>query len=412
VPAHNFISSFKGALTQLLKPSDTPHKMNEEDLSYATSASSAILYQSPKGGQKLLWAIMAFIVNQPLVRLDDKRFSSDLDASESRQEQLIVKSARLLAESEGKIFSKDQLPAGISPKIVEIETALYTKREEELNNKKQIIEEQIVQKQQELSASKSKARRLGRSYKILNKELELTEPLVAKGAASEVEVLRLKRKVNDVKGEMSTAQFAIPRLEASIKEFKLKLESIDSAFRSEAQADFNKVQANLNPLQKSTQAIADQVDRTLVRSPVAGTIKQLFVKTLGGVIQPGNDIVVIVPTEDKLHVEARVSPADIAFLHPEQKAMVKLTAYDFSIHGGLEGKVINISPDTITDRKGNSFYVVQVETEKAYLGNKDNPLPIIAGMTVTVDILTGKKTILDYILKPILKTKQLALRER
>ena len=129
-------------------------------------------------------------------------------------------------------------------------------------------------------------------------------------------------------------------------------------------------------------------------------------------IQPGRDLVAIVPTEDKLRVEARVSPADIAFLHPQQKAVVKFTAYDFSVHGGLTGEVINISPDTITDEEGNSFYVVQIETEQSFLGSEVNPKPIIAGMTVSVDILTGQKTVLDYILKPILKTKQLALRER
>ncbi len=129
-------------------------------------------------------------------------------------------------------------------------------------------------------------------------------------------------------------------------------------------------------------------------------------------IQPGRDLVAIVPTEDNLRVEARVSPADIAFLHPNQKAIVKFTAYDFSVHGGLDGEVVNISPDTITDEEGNSFYMVQIETEQSFLGSQASPLPIIAGMTVTVDILTGEKTILDYILKPILKTKQLALRER
>ena len=135
-------------------------------------------------------------------------------------------------------------------------------------------------------------------------------------------------------------------------------------------------------------------------------------KTVGGVIQPGVDIVEIVPAEDRLQVEAQVRPADIAFLHPGQKAMVKFTAYDFSVHGGLEGKVVNISPDTIMDDEGRSFYRVRVETVRAYLGEETKPLPIIPGMTVSVDILTGKKTILEYLLKPIIKTKQLAMRER
>ncbi len=165
-------------------------------------------------------------------------------------------------------------------------------------------------------------------------------------------------------------------------------------------------------MQETTQAIIDQVDRRVVKSPVTGTIKQMFVKTLGGVVQPGMDLLEIVPSEDSLLIETKIRPADIAFMHPGQKAMVKFTAYDFSIHGGLQGEVVNISPDTILDEEGESFYLVQIETQESFLGAETGSLPIIPGMTVNVDVLTGKKTVLDYILKPILKTKQLALRER
>ncbi|MFT7388722.1 MAG: adhesin transport system membrane fusion protein [Candidatus Endobugula sp.] len=438
-------------------------KIDDDDLAYTSSASAAILHQTPRGGQQLLWAIIIFIIailvwsslanvdeftrgegqvipsqyvqivqnleggiieemfvregqtverGQPLLRLDDKRFSSSLRETEVNQSQLLSRSLRLKAEAEGGSFPEAELKALVPEKIVAAEKSLYFARAQEISSSNKVIIQQVAQKRQELSELRAKYQRLRRSYQLSKDELDLTSPLVAQGAVSQVEIIRLRRDLNDVQGEMNAAQLAIPRIESSLNESEQKLTAAESAFRSRSQAEYNEVRSELSRLNESSQAIADQVDRTLVVSPVTGTIKQLFVKTLGGVIQPGRDLVAIVPTEDKLRVEARVSPADIAFMHPQQKAVVKFTAYDFSVHGGLDGKVINISPDTITDEEGNSFYVVQIETEQSFLGTEGNPKPIIAGMTVSVDILTGQKTVLDYILKPILKTKQLALRER
>ena len=437
--------------------------IEDEDISYASSAAAAVLHQTPKGGQQLLWAIGVFIAamllwaafanideftrgegqvipsqyvqmiqnleggivaevfvregetvkrGQPLIRLDDKRFSSSLRETEVNQSQLAAKAARLKAEAEGEAFPEEKLLLTVPADVVVFEKALYQARDQELRSSNQVIAQQVAQKRQELSEWKAKVGQLGRSYRLLKSELDLTTPLVAQGAVSEVEVLRLRRQVNDVRGEMDSAKLTIPRIESALNEAENKLSAAQSAFRSQAQSEYNEVQAELSRTRESSQAIVDQVDRTLVKSPVAGTVKQLFVKTLGGVIQPGMDMIAVVPTEDNLRVEARVRPADIAFLHPGQVAMVKFTAYDFSIHGGLQGEVINISPDTIVDEEGESFYLVQIETERSYLGYESDPLPIIAGMTVSVDILTGEKTVLDYILKPILKTKELALRER
>jgi adhesin transport system membrane fusion protein len=381
-------------------------KIDDDDLAYTSSASAAILHQTPKGGQQLLWAIVIFIVvmltwsslayvdeftrgegrvipsqyvqivqnleggiidevfvtqgqtvtrGQPLLRLDDKRFSFSLRETEVNQSQLLSKTLRLKAEAEGAPFPEDELTALVSKNVVSAEKALYFARAQELSSGNKVILQQTAQKRQELSEWRAKFQRLRRSYRLLKSELDLTSPLVAQGAVSQVEVLQLRRQLNDVQGEMNAAQLAIPRIESSLSESEQTLAAAESAFRSRSQAEYSEVKSELNRLNESSQAIADQVDRTLVVSPVAGTIKQLFVKTLGGVIQPGRDLVAIVPTEDKLRVEARVSPADIAFMHPKQKAVIKFTAYDFSIHGGLSGEVVNISPDTITDEEGNSF---------------------------------------------------------
>jgi len=435
----------------------------EEDLSFASSAAAAVLHQSPRGGQQLLWAIMAFIIgiivwaayanideftrgdgrvipsrsvqlvqnleggivaeifvregqlvksDEPLIRLDDMRFSSSLRETEVNQSQLQAKTARLQSEAEGLAFPEDELLKTLPANEVKAEKDLYLARQQELESSNDVIRQQITQKQQELSELRAKSRQLQRSYQLLKDELDLTQPLVAQGAVSQVELLRLKRQTNDLAGELQAARLSIPRIQSSLAELEQKLAAASSAFRSKAQAEYNDAKAELSRLNESSQAIVDQVDRRLVKSPVAGTIKQLFVKTLGGVVQPGMDMMAIVPSEDSLLIETRIRPADIAFMHPGQKAIVKFTAYDFSIHGGLEGQVVTISPDTILDDEGESFYLVQIETESSFLGNESEALPIIPGMTVNVDVLTGKKTVLDYILKPILKTKQLALRER
>ena len=438
-------------------------RLHQEDLSYAASASAAILYQSPKGGQQLLWAIVLFIVamitwaafakideftrgdgrvipsrsvqlvqnleggivaevfvregqavsqGESLLRLDDVRFAANLREATVNKTQLEIKSERLKAEATGEPFPSAETVAAFSEQLIKGETDLYKARQQELASNNAVIQQQMAQKRQELSELSAKSKQLQGSYRLLKSELNLTQPLVKQGAVSEVELLRLRRQVNDLSGEIQATRLSIPRVESALAELDEKLGAAEFAFRSEAQAELNEVQAELSRLNESNQAIADQVDRTLVTSPVAGTIKQLFVKTLGGVVQPGMDLLAIVPSEDNLLIETQIRPADIAFLHPGQKAMVKFTAYDFSIHGGLEGEVVTISPDTITNEEGDSFYLVQIETESSFLGNTTDPLPIIPGMTVNVDVLTGKKTVLDYILKPILKTKQLALRER
>ena len=224
--------------------------------------------------------------------------------------------------------------------------------------------------------------------------------------------LRLQREVNDLAGELETARLIVPRIETALREAQRRIEERFLTFRAEAQRELNAVQAEAAALAEVITAAADRVQRTDVRSPVRGTIKRLLITTLGGVVQPGEDLVEIVPLEDTLLVEAKVRPADIAFLRPGQPAMVKVTAYDFSIYGGLEGVVEDISADTIADDKGESFYRVRVRTHDNALEKAGEPLPIIPGMTTQVDILTGEKTVMDYLLKPILRAKDTALRER
>jgi adhesin transport system membrane fusion protein len=240
----------------------------------------------------------------------------------------------------------------------------------------------------------------------------MSKPLVAQGVLSEVEVLRIERQVNDTRGEMEATRLAIPRLEAQLAEARSKLEGAAAKFRSDAANELATAKAELAGTSASSIAVEDRLARTAIRSPLTGIVKQLKVNTVGGVIQAGQDVMEIVPIEDQLLIEAKIRPADVGFLRPGQPALVKISAYDFSIYGGLDATVETITADSITNEKGEAFYLIRVRTTKNSLGTADKPLPIIPGMLATAHIRTGKKSVLSYLLKPVVKAKYDALTER
>ena len=349
--------------------------------------------------------------NQILMHIDNTRFQSSFQEAKIQTLALTAKIDRLTAETHEASFV---IPTNITnplQKAYESELALFQSRQEELRNKRSIFENRLQQKQQELAELEARQVQLERGYALVSKELSLTEPLVDQGAVSEVEVLRLKREANVLHGDLQRNKLAIPRIKAGIKEAQDNLSEISLTFQREAQQELNAAKHEFEQISASSVALEDRVKRTAVRSLVKGTVKQINITTIGGVIQPGMDLMEIVPSDDTLLVEARVRPKDIAFLRPGQSAMVKITAYDFSIYGGLEATLEHISADTIQDAKGNSFYKIRIRTKKNSLEG-DEPLPIIAGMLATVDIISGQKSVLDYLLKPLIKAKHKALRER
>ena len=248
-----------------------------------------------------------------------------------------------------------------------------------------------------------------RSLELNQQELAKTRPLLNSGAVSEVDILRLEREVSRSRGDAEQAGAQIARVQAAIGEAQRKIQETELTFRNDARKDLADVMGKLNALNEGAVALADKVDKAQVKSPVRGRVQRLLANTVGGVVQPGKDIVEIVPLDDNLVLEAKVQPKDIAFIRPGQDATVKFTAYDFSIYGGLAAKVENISPDTVVDERGNAFYLVRVRTTQAHFNDR---MPIIPGMTAEVDVLTGRKTVMAYLLKPVLKAKAYALRER
>ncbi|MGI1794268.1 HlyD family efflux transporter periplasmic adaptor subunit [Acinetobacter variabilis] len=308
---------------------------------------------------------------QVLAQLDPTRFESNVGESESLLIASRATSARLRAEVSGTPLS---FPEEVLkyPKLVKEETALYQSRRANL-------EESLAGLQQALV--------------LVQQELEMTAPLVAKGAASEVEVLRLKREANDLRNQMN---------------------DIRNQYYVKAREELSKANTDVETQQQVVRGKSDTLNRTIFKSPVRGVVKEIDVMTLGGVVPQNGKLMTIVPLDEKLLVEARISPRDIAFIRPDQEALVKITAYDYSIYGGLKGKVTVISPDTLRDevKQDQFYYRVYIRTDSDKLRNAaGKEFNITPGMVASVDIRTGAKTVMDYLIKPFNKAKE-ALRER
>lgn len=352
---------------------------------------------------------------QIIMKLDPTRFSSSMSETQAKRDSLLAKVARLEAESTGVAFKAPDELIKTNPQLVNEERALMETRQQELNTAMMVLRQQAEQRAQELSEKKASYQQLQESHEFVSQELKISKPMAAQGVMSAVEILRLERQLSDVKGQMDAARLAIPRLEQAAAEARSKITASMAKFRSDAAADLNLARAELAGTSAVSLAAEDRLARTSVKSPVAGVIKQLKVTTVGGVIQPGMEVMEIVPLEDNLLVETKIRPSDVGFLRPGQEATVKVTAYDFSIYGGLDAQVENITADTITTEKGDkteSFYVVRVRTKSTTFSGSKKALPIMPGMVATVHIRTGKKTILNYLLKPIIKARYDAMRER
>lgn len=346
---------------------------------------------------------------QLLFRIDETRFVSSLRENRVQYLALVAKAARLRALAENTPFVLPPEIAKEDPALVEEERGMYDARRRELEAQLSIARQQLAQRQQELVEVRSRREQAAQSYDLTARELAMTRPLAASGAVSDVELLRLERDVSRYRGERDQAGAQIVRLQSAIAEASRKVQEQEITFRNEMRNELAETTAKLNSLSEGSTALSDRVQHASVKSPVKGTVKRLLVTTVGGVLQPGKEIVEIVPTDDALLLEARISPKDIAFLHPGQKATVRFTAYDYAIYGGLEAVVDHIGADTVADEDGNAFYVVRVRTLKSSLGEA---LPIIPGMVAEVDVMTGRKSVLAYLLKPVIRAKSHAFTER
>ncbi|OOF10290.1 hemolysin secretion protein D [Salinivibrio sp. PR5] len=367
---------------------------------------------------------------QRLILIDDTLFRSDfrereqelngLRADEIRIRALLesvqINDTAALEEWRDSIILNRQslqVPSDLAaarPGLVNQAQASYQEQLSNIQNQLYVTAQKIRQKEQELIELESRIDNLEQSLEFAQEELNITRPLAEEGVVPQIDLIKLQRQLNDTQRELSSAQLSLPSVVSSMREAVFQRLDVALTFRTEQQETLNQVEQQIASMTEGKVSLQDRVARTVVTSPVDGTVKKLHVNTVGGVIQPGMDIIEIVPSEDNLLIEAKIAPQDIAFLRPGLEAVVKFSAYDFTVYGGLNGQLETISADTIQDEEGNSFYLVKVRTEKNNIGDAET-LPIIPGMTASVDIITGKRSVLDYLINPIVRAQNTALRE-
>ncbi|MDX8482526.1 HlyD family type I secretion periplasmic adaptor subunit [Mesorhizobium sp. VK24D] len=354
--------------------------------------------------------------NDLIIRLDNSGNTSSLGEEQAKARALQARVARLKYEQSGNVEGSFPCPADIqkvAPEICDNEQKLLVARRENFEVKLSVLKSRLDQREKELDEATANSDRLSKSLAVSDQETALVESMVKKGLMARTEQIRVEREQTDLHGQLNLAGETIKKAQAAITEAQLQVNELGLQLQQEALSDLTQALADLSVVDETIRGATDKVARTDIRSPVDGIVNTLDVNTLGAFVQPGAVVAGIVPTSETLLVEARVSPRDVAFIQPDQDALIKVTAYDFSIFGGIEGKVSNITADSLVDQKtGEPYYQVRVATEKSTLQRNGKTYSIIPGMICSVDIKTGRKTILNYLLKPINKARQEAMSER
>ncbi len=439
------------------------YNYNQDDYEFMNSISSAVLEQSPKKFRLILWfwivTIIALITwsyfakideivrgegkvipqsqnkmiqnleggiieeilvkegdivkkDQILIRIDNQKSIADYESTKLKALELNAKIMRLKAEINDENFVVNESENKDLQQYLNLEKSLYDINKNKLENETMVLKEQLIQKENDLSSANSSLNYLSSEYTLIQEELRIAAPLVEQKIRSNTDFLKLKREANNIGKELSGVKISINKIKSSIEEAKNKLHDVKDEFKQLAQEELNKSTGEIERINASIYSLKDKVKRTNVYSPDEGIIQKIFFNTIGGVIKPGDNLVEVVPTGENLLIETKIKPSDIAFIYYNQDAKVKFTAYDYAIYGGLDGKVIKISADTEMDEDKKSFYKLQIQASNNHLEKNGKEFPIIPGMVVNVDILTGKKSILDYILKPILRAKQYTFTEK
>lgn len=350
---------------------------------------------------------------QPLLKLRDVQARSDFQSNTTKYLGTLATVQRLKAEAEGltEIPFTQEVLDGV-PNSVQAEKDAFAANKRQYDNQLSVLEEQLSQKKQEVTELERRISDLARVIKLAQDEKDMVAPMVEKGAAPRIELLQLDRQIAERQSELNGLRLALPRSKSAVQEAEQRINEHKNGFQAEAQRKLSEKTTEMNALKETLVAFADRSQRTEIKSPVRGTVKSIKINTVGGVAKPGEPIMEIVPLEDQMVVEAKIRPADIAFIYPGQKAVVRITAYDFSIYGSMEGEVVLVSPDATLNEDGESFYKVQVRTKQTQLEKGGKTYEIIPGMQATVDILTGEKTVMNYLLKPFIKASATAMRER
>ncbi len=348
----------------------------------------------------------------PLLQLDLASSGTNLEELQVRLDSELLVRARLIAESKGTDIQFPQEAAERRPTLANAQRQAYEARKRELGSTLNIMREQVKQKQLETKELAARTKAVKRNYKLAGERLKMSQSLLSEGLTAKIEHLELEAEVESLDGELRSLQPSLPKALAAVEEATQRLQEGEGRFRREAQDELGKVEQNIARVNELINQANEQGSRAEIKSPIDGIVKNMRYNTIGGVVRPGEPILEIVPTSDKMVIEVKLKPTERGFIRPGQPAVIKISTYDFARYGGLDGEVIRVAPDTSLNEDGTPYFRVVVRTEKNYLGQTEGDLPITPGMQATVDIHTGKKSVMDFLIRPILKLRHEAFRER
>lgn len=349
---------------------------------------------------------------QPLLQLDLASAGLHMEELQVRLDSSLLSRARFLGEAQG---FDPEFPDDVSarqPDLVVSERRAFEGRKRQLSVAVGVLKRQVEQRRLEVTELESKRKATAANLELARSRLGMSSSLLKEGLTPKMEHLKLDAEVQSLEGELATTLSSIPRARAAVEEAKERITQEITKFQREAEDELGKVEKEIARLKEMQTRAAEQGFRAEIKSPINGVVKNMRYNTIGGVVKAGEPIMEIVPTGDRLVIDAKLNPTDRGYVEIGNDALVKITTYDFVRYGGLEGKVVRLAPDSTTDEKGNPYYKVIIQTDKTYLGNEEGKLPIMPGMQATADIHTGSKSVMDYMVKPVLKLRHEAFRER
>ncbi|SCB31773.1 HlyD family type I secretion periplasmic adaptor subunit [Rhizobium multihospitium] len=351
-----------------------------------------------------------------LVQLDNTTTASTLGESVAKARALGAKVERLALEEAGAFDAQFVCPTDIlatAKDVCDNEEKLFEADRASYKNKLDVLDQRLKQHQNELDEAHANIDRLTQNIAGAQKQYDLLRPLGEKKLVAQTEVLKVQRDLVDLQGQLKVYVESLDRLQAAIKEATLQATDLGLQLRQQALTDKGQALSELSVVDETIRGASDRVKHTDIRSPVDGIVNTLEVNTIGAYVDAGKVIAGVVPTADTLLIEAKISPRDVAFVRIDQPAVIKISAYDFSIFGALDGKVVNVSADSLVEKdKNETYYLVRIKTDKSALERDGKHYPIIPGMVASAEIMTGRKTILTYLMKPINKARSEALTER
>ena len=360
-----------------------------------------------------------YVTEGDTVREGQTLLQLDLASGGTNQEELQVRidserlvKARLEAEATGSELNFPEDVAMRRPAIVAAQRQAYEARRRELSSTIQVMREQVKQRVLEVEELTARSRAVKSNYRLALERLKMSKSLLAEGLTAKMEHLELEAEVENLDGEMKSLRPSLPKVEAAVEEARQRQQETESRFRREAQDQLGKIEENIARVTELLSDATAQGIRAEIKSSINGVVKNMRYNSIGNVVKPGEPIMELVPTGDRLVVEAKLNPIDRGYVNEGQAATVKISTYDFARYGGLEGIVIRVAPDSSTDEDGAPYFRVVVQTDKNFLGLHEGNLPITPGMQATVDIHTGEKSVMDYLVKPVLKLRHEAFRER